>query len=84
MESVKNFFSDHWKVMLIGLAGVFLGVFLNSMFGDMKNRRFLNMLEEELEKLEDKERSLSLTPQERGQIEKLRSEIYILKFRCLA
>ncbi len=76
---MKQFFIDHWKVMMIGLAGVILGVLLNNLFRTRENKHLLELLTNELSKLQAK---LSLTPDEQNQLEYLKGEIYILQFKC--
>lgn len=78
-----NFFSEHWKIMLIGLAGVVLGVFLNWYFGNHSNKKLLEKLTTELELLQEKANTTALSADELNQIQYLKGEIYILKFKCL-
>lgn len=79
MNTINTFFQDNWKIMLIGLVGVALGVFLNWYFGIYQNRQLLDTLTEELKLMESK---TSPTVEEKDQIQHLKGEIYILKFKC--
>lgn len=79
MNAVTTFFRDHWKIMLIGLFGVALGIFGNMGFGLYQNRQLLATLNEELKSLESKS---ILTEEQKEQLQRLRGEIYILKFKC--
>lgn len=76
---MKQFFIDHWKVMMIGLAGVLLGVLLNNLFRKQENKNLLALLTGELEKLQSQS---SLTPDEQNKLEYLKGEVYILQFKC--
>lgn len=84
MESVAKFFREHGKVMLIGLAGVILGVILNSLLRDRENKKFLALLEKEHEQLLEKMKNGNLSAEDQGLIDKLKTEIYIMKFKCMA
>lgn len=81
---METFFREHGKVMLIGLAGVMLGVVLNTIIRKNENKAFLKSLTEELHQLEGKSKVSALTMEEDRQMDKLKSEIYIMKFRCAA
>lgn len=84
MESIMKFFREHSKVMLIGLAGVILGVILNSLLRDRENKKFLGLLVKEHDQLLEKIKNGTLSADERGLVDKLTTEIYIMKFKCLA
>lgn len=84
MESVTTFFREHAKVMLIGLAGVILGVILNSLLRDRENKKFLGLLVKEHEQLLEKMKNGTLSADEQGLVDKLKTEIYIMKFKCMA
>lgn len=83
MENGTGFFSRH-KLVFIGLAGVILGVILNSMVRNYENQKFLSMLREELKGLEYKSQNGELTADQKNILDKLKTEIYIMKFRCEA
>lgn len=76
---MTTFFKENWKIILIGLGGVALGVFLNTYIRSRENKNLLASLTDELEQLQDKQ---NLTQQEEQQIKYLEGEIYILKFKC--
>lgn len=79
MESVTIFFKDHWKVIMIGLFGVALGVISNQMVQRHNNKNLLASLTDDFENLKAKENP---TKDDQNLIEYLQGEIYILKFRC--
>lgn len=74
-----EFFRDHWKVMMIGLIGVLLGVFLNNLVRNMQNKKLLAKLQSELTALQSKTKP---TQDEVDLIQTLKTEIYMLKFQC--
>lgn len=84
MESINTFFKEHGKVMLIGLGGVILGVILNSLLRTKENRKFLELLEKEYDQLAEKMKNGNLSVDEEKMLDKLKAEIYIMKFKCLA
>ena len=69
-----------YKVILIGLAGVALGVVANNWMVARRNGRALERLAAEKAYLESK--NGSLTEIERRLLDRLQTEIYIMKFRC--
>lgn len=81
MESVTTFFKDHWKAILIGLSVAVFSVLFNNYLRGRENAKLLVLLTEELKQLQDKPQ---LTQEEKNQIQYLKGEIYILKFKCLA
>lgn len=80
-ESLKMEEGNHiYRVILIGLAGVALGVLANNWMTARRNRRALERLAAEKVYLESK--NGSLTEIERRLLDRLQTEIYIMKFRC--
>lgn len=81
MSVVGTFFQDHWKAMLIGVAVAIFSVLFNNYLRSRENVKLLSLLNEELKQLQSKP---TPTQEEKNQIEYLKGEIYILKFKCLA
>lgn len=81
MSTELGFFYRH-KLIIIGLAGVILGVVLNSMVRDYENRKFLATLVSKKEELQGKAQSGTITQAEAKMLDKLDAEIYIMRFRC--
>lgn len=71
-------------MLLAGISGVILGVILNSWLRSRENNNFLETLIKEFNKLQDKAKVSALTAEEQRQMDKLDSEIYIMKFKCIA
>lgn len=71
-----------YKVILIGLAGVVLGVVANNWVRKYENRKLLSMLVEEKSLLESKSGNGSLTEIERKLLDRLQTEIFLMKFKC--
>lgn len=71
-----------YKVILIGIAGVALGVFANNWVRRRENQRLLAMLVEEKLLLESKSDNGSLTEIERRLLDRLQTEIFLMKFKC--
>lgn len=84
MESIGTFFREHGKVMMIGLSGVLLGVILNRVLRDRENKNFLALLVKEYEQLLEKMNNGTLSAEDHTLVDKLKTEIYIMKFKCLA
>lgn len=84
MEWIEKFITDHGKVMLIGLAGVILGVILNSLLRTKENKKFLRLLVAEYNQLMEKMKNGIISSEDQALIEKLKTEIYIMKFKCMA
>ena len=82
MEAVGTFFKDHWKVILIGLFGVALGVASNTVIRNIENKNLLASLTKGLKSLQEKAETTALTEDEKNKIEYLKGEIYILEFKC--
>lgn len=71
-----------YRGILIGLAGIFLGVVANNYVRKRENRRILGMLIEEKHLLESKSDNGSLTEIEKRLLDRLQTEIYLMKFKC--
>lgn len=84
MNEIGTFFRDHGKVILIGLVGIALGVFLNNINRDRENKRFLALLTREHDNLINRRNTYPLNIEEEKQLDKLKTEIYIMKFKCLS
>lgn len=82
-ESIKMEDGTHiYRGILIGLAGIFLGVVANNYVRKRENRRILGMLIEEKHLLESKSDNGSLTEIEKRLLDRLQTEIYLMKFKC--
>lgn len=79
---IGKFFEEHWKIILIGLTGVVLGVLLNYTVGKYQNNKLLSSLITEHKKLQEKATAGTLTVEEQKQKEILETEIYMLQFKC--
>lgn len=75
--------SSHiYRTILIGVIGIALGVFANNLMRKHENRRILRLLTDEKSSLESKAGNGELTPIEAKLLDRLQTEIYLVKFRC--
>lgn len=67
------------RFILVGIAGIVLGAIFNNILRSQERRRILTLLRSELNMLLNKQ---NRTPEEEKNIEQLKSELYLMKFRC--
>lgn len=82
MMAVETFFKEHYKIMLIGLAGVLLGVVIHVGIRMWDDRKFLGRLNGELGQLEARLRNGGLDADEQKLLDKLKAEILIMRLKC--
>lgn len=78
---MDTFFKENWKPVLTGLIGVILGVFLNNLVRYYKDKQLLTALLAELSALQAKD-GTTLSADELRQIQDLKTEIYLHRFKC--
>lgn len=75
---------SNWKIVTIGLLGVILGVIGNSIVRNYENKKIFNLLTKELKQLQEKSNTGPLSADEQKQLDQLKAELYLMRFKCIA
>lgn len=79
---METFIIKYGRSIVVGVAALLIGAWLNNYISKQQNKGLLSDLENERAKLRDKEKILTLTIEEKKHLDTLNAEIYILKFKC--